>query len=191
MQQWIDFYLPFFPTEADARSFVQACEMLAPPNSAPKIMMHQSQRLISISDDIPRIRPHDESLRLLFLMMCAENIAKLHDQFQGDGQSRAYVRRFFETFLDEADRDALGIAFADHSQHLMPRLGLRAAIDMLYDVRCDVVHEGNYSDFTFHDGQTPMLNTNPDVISYITFDQFRAMVVRGCVNAVQGLLRAL
>lgn len=153
--------------------------------------MHQGQRLISISDDIPRIRPRDESLKLLFLMMCAENIAKLHDQFQGEGQSRAYVRRFFETFLQPADQNAIGVAFADHSQHSMPKLGFRAAIDMLYEVRCDVVHEGNYSDFVFHDGNTPMLNCDPDVISYMTFDEFRAVVIRGCIIAVQDLLRAI
>ena len=122
--------------------------------------------------------------------MCAENVAKLHDGFQGEGESRAYVRRFFETFLDETDRRALGAGFVDHSQRRMPILGLRRAVDMLYAVRCDVVHEGNYWDFSFHDGTKSMLNTDPDVISHITFDQFRAMVVRGSISAVRGRLPA-
>jgi hypothetical protein len=186
----IDFYLPFFPTEADTRTFVQACEDLAPPHNTAKIMMHQGQRLVSISDDVPRIRPHCEQLRLLFLLMCAENIAKLHDGFQGEGQSRAYVLRFFEQFLSDTDRYALGASFVDHSHPRLRRLGLRNAIDILYKVRCDVVHEGNYWDFSFHDGTTPMLNTDPDVISNITFDQFRTMVVRGCIKAVQDRLQA-
>ncbi len=190
MQKWIDFYRPYFANDRDVRDFVTACEALAPPKNRAKVMMHQAQRLISLSDDIPKIRQHDESLRLLFLLMCAENIAKLHGRFEGDGQSRRYVRQFFEAFLAPADRDILGIAFADYSQHLMPMLSPGAAIDMLYDVRCDVVHEGNYSDFVFHDGNMPMLNTDPNVMSHITFEQFRALVVRGCINAVRTLLSA-
>ena len=64
---------------------------------------------------------------------------------------------------------------------------------MLYDIRCDVVHEGNYWEFSFHDGRTPMVNVDRDTaskitISNITFDQFRAIVVRGCVNAVRDKL---
>lgn len=190
MEKWVNFYRSFFPTENEARSFVEACEDLARPNNTAKIMMHQCQRLVSISDNIPQIRPHSESLQLLFLLMCAENIAKLHAEFPGEGQSRAYVRRFFETFLSDTDRDALGASFVDHSKLLMPSLGLRGAIDMLYNVRCDVVHEGNYWEFSFHDGTVPMLNTDPDVISHITFDQFRAMVVRGCICAVRDRLPA-
>ena len=153
-------------------------------------MMHQCQRLVSLSDDIAEIRPHREALRLLFLLMCAENISKLHDEFQGEGQSRAHVRGFFDTFLSERDKQTVGAGFVDHSKHLMPSLGLRAAVDMLYDVRCDVVHEGNYWEFTFHDAHTPMLNVDPDVIAHITFNHLRAIVVRGCINAVRDRIAA-
>ena len=191
MDKWLDFYRPFFLTEADVQHFVQACEQLAPPGNVAKIMMHQGQRLVSLSDDIPKIRPHREALRLLFLMMCAENISKLHAGFQGEGQSRAHVRRFFEQLLSKNDQDALGSGFVDHSKPLMPTLGLEAAVDMLYEVRCDVVHEGKYWEFTFHDGYTPQLNVDPDVESHISFDRFRGIVVRGCIKAVQDRLAAL
>jgi hypothetical protein len=191
MNKWIGFYRPFFSIEDEARNFVEICEGLTPPDNTAKIMMHQCQRLVSISDDIPRIRPHTEALRLLFLLMCAEHIAKLHNDYQGEGQSRAYVRRFFESFLSDTDRDALEAGFVDHSQPLMPSLGLRDAVDMLYRVRCDVVHEGNYWNFSFRDGATPMLNIEPDVISHVTFEQFREMVVRGCISAVRDRLAML
>lgn len=190
MQKWIDFYRPFFSTDDQTRNFVEPCEQLAPPDNVAKIMMHQCQRLVSISDDLLQIRSHRDALRLLFLMMCAENVAKLHDGFQNNGQSRAYVRRFFETFLSDRDRNALASGFIDHSQPRMPSLGLRGAVDMLYDIRCDVVHEGNYWGFSFHDGRTSMVNVDPDVISHLTFDEFRAIVVRGCINAVRDRLPA-
>jgi hypothetical protein len=188
MEKWIDFYRSFFRSDDETRGFVTECEDLAPPNHTAKIMMHQCQRLVSITDDIPQIRPRRESLRLLFLIMCAENVAKLHAGFQGEGQSRKYVRKFFETFPSDVDKAVLASGFIDHSNYLLSSLGLRGVVDMLYGVRCDVVHEGNYWEFNFHDGATPMINVHPDVESHITFDQFRAIVVRGCINAVRDLL---
>jgi hypothetical protein len=61
---------------------------------------------------------------------------------------------------------------------------------MLYDVRCDVVHEGNCWGFAFHDGVTPMINVAPDVEARIRLRTLRDMVVRGCIKAVSGKLSA-
>lgn len=188
MDEWLNFYRAFFSSDEDVEAFVGNCEQLVPPDNAAKIMMHQGQRLISLSDDISNIRPNNEALRLLFLLMCAENISKLHEDFQGEGQSRAYVRRFFDEFLEGHDEETLSSGFVHHFERTMPTLGLRGAVDMLYDVRCDVVHEGNYWGFSFHNGDTSMINAEPDVTSNITFDQFRSIVVRGCINAVQSKL---
>lgn len=147
-------------------------------------MMHQAQRLISIADDLPEIRPHAESLQLMFYTVCAEHLAKLHDKFNGEGRSREYVRRFFKNFVTSGDRGTLAAAFTDHTDHLMRVLPFERAVDLLYDVRCDVVHEGNYWGFAFHDGSTPMLNTDPDVIVNIRLDDLRTIVIHGSINAV-------
>lgn len=190
VNEWLNFYLPYFPTETEARDFVEACEQLLPPNNTAKILMHQAQRLISLSDEILQIRPHTDSLRLLFLLMCAENIAKLHYGFTGEGHSRNYVRRFFKDFLSDNDKARLGAGFRDNSAsaHLLPTLGLDRAVDMLYEIRCDVVHEGKFWGFAFHDGTMSIVNTDPDVIADITFEILRDIVVRGCINAIRSKL---
>jgi hypothetical protein len=120
--------------------------------------------------------------------MCAENISKLEQGSTGEGQSRAHVRRFFTEFLGEADHDSLANGFIDNDHHLLPHLGFDRAVDLLYDLRCDVVHEGNYSDFAFHDGTMGMVNTNPNVIAEIRLTDVRAIVVRGCISAAQSRL---
>ena len=89
---------------------------------------------------------------MLFLIMCAENIAKLHDGFSGEGKSRYYVREFFANFVSPPDKDALSYGFTLNVDRL-PHIGFSKAVDLLYDIRCDVVHEGNYTDFAFHDGE--------------------------------------
>ena len=185
MDQWLGFYREFFATLDDAKRFVIDCEAQAPPDNAAKIIMHQAQRLISISDDIPKIRSSREGLQLLFLIMCAENISKLQNDFKGEGQSRAHVRRFFNEFLSDKDKDQLGNGFTDRSSHLEPSLGLDRTIDLLYDLRCDVVHEGNYWSFAFHDGQMSMVNVDPNVTAYMRFCQLRAIVARACIQAAK------
>lgn len=184
----LNFYREFFETGDDARRFVSHCEAQSAPDNAAKIIMHQAQRLISISDDIPKIRPSREGLQLLFLIMCAENVSKLQDNFKGEGKSRKYVRRFFKEFLLDKDKDQLGNGFTDNRNRLEPSLGLDRAIDLLYDLRCDVVHEGNYWGLAFHDGKMPMLNVDPDVTAYIRIGDLRAVVARGCIQAAKSRL---
>lgn len=191
METWVDFFVPFFDSRTAAEDWVAKCEALAPHQNAAKIMMHQTKRLISLADDLPTIRPHAEPLQLLFLLICAEHIAKLHDGFSLEGQSRAYVHRFFESFVIDADRETISTAFADLMKYPCQPLPLKKAIDLLYDVRCDVVHEGKWWGFAFHDGVTPMVNVEPDVRVGIRLPALRDIIVRGCIRAVSIKLLAL
>lgn len=183
MDEWIDFYELFFPTRAAAQAFVERLEELdadAPRHRA-KIMMHQTQRLVSLSDDIPQIRP-EESLQLLFLMICAENIAKLFHNFGKEGQSKRYVQRFFEEFVVGADRKVLESSF---TRDFVP-LNLAEVVSTLYSVRCDVVHEGRYWTFVFHDGDTDMITGDPVLLVVsLQLNELRKIVVRGCLRAIE------
>jgi hypothetical protein len=180
------FYKPFFSDLRTTEDFVNRCENLAPsdPNHAAKIMMHQTQRLVSISDDFPRIRPQRECLQLLFLIICIETISKIHDGFRGEGKSKKYVKLFFDKFLSQTDKDCLAATFVDNSSMPMTKIGINEVIDLLYGIRCDVVHEGNYWGFSFFDGQTPMVNVDPNVNVYISLNELRDIIIMGCINAI-------
>lgn len=191
MNNRLSFFTPYFPDPHTAEDFVTRCKLLTPAdaNHKAKIMMHQTQRLVSIADDLPKLRPKRESLQLLFLMICAEHISKVHDDFTGEGQSKKYVKRFFNEFLSDSDKDKLGTSFIDNAALPMTALGFEKVVDLLYDVRCDVVHEGKYWDFSFHDGNTPMVNVDPDVNVYLTFLELRDIIVKGCINAIKDKLK--
>jgi hypothetical protein len=145
-------------------------------------MMHQTQRLVSLADDLPAIRKSNETLQLLFLLICAENIAKLADDFAEDGKSRAYVQNFFTWFLTTEEQNQICTGITKHG--FQPST-LHEAVGALYDVRCDVVHEGKYWGFHFRGTQDPILNKEPDVIVSLTLSEFRRIVVQGCIAAVQ------
>lgn len=186
--RWLPFYKQFFDSEVEALTFVESLESLCfgDPRHPAKIMMHQTQRLVSLADEFPKIRKNNETLPLLFLLVCAENIAKLADNFDGEGHSRLYVRNFFSWFLMPGEQDTLCTNITRHDRR---SLSLQQAIDALYEVRCDVVHEGMYWGFHFHDGGAPMINSEPDVVVSLTLEDFRSLVVKGCIRAIQGYPR--
>ncbi len=64
-------------------------------------------------------------------------------------------------------------------------LNIEEVADLLYDVRCDVVHEGMYWGFFFRYENITMLNINPKVTVKIGLSDLRDIVVRGCINAIQ------
>jgi hypothetical protein len=162
-EKWLAFYSPFLGSETDARALVTPLEALrlGDARHPAKIMMHQTQRLVSLADDLPTIRPGNETLQLLFLLICAEHVAKLAHNFDRDGKSKIYVQNFFRWFFlpEQQQQLSAGITNHDHDP-----LSLRQAVDALYDVRCDVVHEGKYWGFHFRGGEDPILNCEPDVI---------------------------
>lgn len=188
MDKWLAFYNPHFKSQNETKKFVDSCEKQAYPNNVAKILMHQVQRLISLSDDIQKIRPNDEPLQLLFLIMCVENVAKLHDDYSGEGKSKYYVKKFFDDFLSNADKDFLRNGFIDNNDKWLRPLIFDRVVEMLYKIRCDVVHEGNYTDFCFSDGKTGMSNINPDVIAEVTQQNVRDVIIRGCIKAIQSKL---
>lgn len=197
MDKWINFYQSFFSTREEATEFVESLECLGPGDQRyrAKIMMHQAQRLVTLADDMqrlftladdmPKVRPGKDALQLLFLMICAENIAKLFHNFEGERESRKYVRRFFEEFVVGADRQAIqGSIVKDTLPPLA--LNLVEVADTLYSVRCDVVHEGQYWGFQFHDGDTPMITGDPPVTVYLELSTLRDVVVRAAIRAISG-----
>ena len=174
MEKWIEFYRRFFPSFEGAEEFVQACEAQDPPNNTAKLIMHQGQRLISLAEEIPKLRPARPALQVFFLVVCAEAVAKLEEGAAPEGGSRKAVRRFFKELVPEDEQLALsrGLKRYKSTEGLHPRpddpkkraadvkrireVGsevllkerdlerLQEVVDFLYDVRCSVAHEGKY-----------------------------------------------
>lgn len=190
MDEWLDFYYPYFENQSDAKKFVESCEIQSHPNNVAKVMMHQVQRLVSLSDDMQKIRPNDDPLKILILIMCVENIAKLHDGYTGESKSWHYVEKFFKDFLSNEDKNLLSNGFVDNNDKWLRSLSFEDVVKMLYKIRCDVVHEGDYLGFSFYDGKTEMLEivNKYVVIPHVTLQEIRGIIIRGCIKAIQSKL---
>lgn len=193
MDKWVDFFERYFENRDDAKDFVIGCE--APTEQRTMLMMHQTQRLISLANDIDKIRPGRDSLRLLFLIICAEAVAKLYKNFQGEGKVKEHIYLFFEEFCTGEDKKKLNGAFNMYPNKRNRNFTREDAVTCLYKIRCAVVHNGKYWDFQFN---KPNLNTTASksnwpekgevLFTTITYEEFRDIVVRCAINSMRKII---
>ena len=183
MDKWIEFYTPYFQTEDEAKLFIESLEALGrtDPMHPAKIMMHQVQRLVTLADDIDKIRPGRAPMRVFFLMVCAENIAKMHAKYDEEGKSKFHAVKFFDDFCSGDDKNTLSKSIVKDKA----LLDWKDVVMLLYAVRNAVVHEGNYwsFDFAFQDGAA-ITGTEEIIEVRIHYDAFRDIVVRAGIQAV-------
>lgn len=190
MDKWLRFYREYLPTEGELVIFIEACEQLksADKNHRAKIMMHQGQRLLTIAEGMESVEDSREPLKLLFLLIAAENISKLHLSTKKKGNSKFHVRRFFTEFCSNEDKEKIVRCIEIVGENS----SLDQLIDVLYDIRCDLVHEGTYWGFDFATPKNPSILTGINIKSVIRvkmyYEEFRDIVARGIVCATQQVI---
>lgn len=189
---WADFFLPAFPSADAARAFIECVEGVPAAVSKAKIVIHQAARMLWLGDRMDEVAKGRPALQVLFQLIAAEAVAKLVNKFAAEGESRKHVRLFFEDICSDSHRAVLGTAF---SCGLGGRfLSVRETVDLLYDVRCDVVHEGVYFTLTLaRPGDTvrwltPSGGGKGSLVAGITVQQLRQIVLEG---AIRGAVRLL
>ena len=184
------FFEPAFPGRDACRAFVDCVENIPAASSKAKIVIHQAAPMLWLGDRMDEVARGRPALQLLFHLIAAEAVAKIVSNFQDDGQSRGHVRLFFEQICGQRHRDVLGAAFRRVPGG--PALSIREAVDFLYDVRCDVVHEGVYFGLTLaRPGDatqwlTPS-GTGP-LIPSVSIQDIRQIVLEGSVLGAVKLL---
>lgn|GEM_PF-1475424 len=192
MNKCIKFYSPYFKSEDDLLHFVNSCEILDGSVNKAKVMMHQTQRLITAGDIMKGTDYDTDAMKLLFYIICTETIAKLYRDMgsRKTKESKSYVYDFFNNWTSENDRDLLTKGFTykyDKSLHF------DEIIELLYQIRCDVVHEGRYWRFHFSQGCNHVINLVPKVEKLrpysfvsisITIKDFRDVIVRNSIKMI-------
>ena len=190
MEAWLDFYRAYFRNEETLRFFVVRCEQLESHDQKhrAKVMMHQGQRLLTVADAMDSVVSGREPLKLLFLLIASENISKLHDAYDGEGKSIYYVKRFFNEFCRKEDQ----LAITQGIEKCGQESNLDDLVAVLYDVRCDVVHEGTYWGFDFATPESPSVLTgnHPEQVLRVKmqYEEFRDIVARGIIVATQQVI---
>jgi hypothetical protein len=180
-----EFYRPLFPSGEESKWFSDRVEGAPDVQRPVKEVFHQAARLTWLGDRINEIAAGRPALQILFYLITAETIAKLTYKFEGRGRSREYVHAFFEKLCGRGDQLSLTGAFTE-SLSRRP-LSLSEAVDLLYDVRCDVAHRGMYYVFTLpldRQDYPELVNTGDMTVeTMFTLGALRQIVLRGAIRA--------
>ena len=186
-----EFFSSAFVSMDAARTFVEQVERLHGPAPA-KLALHQAARMLWLADRIDEVARGRPALQILFYLIAAEAVAKITSGFKGEGQSKAYVRKFFGEICSEEHRRGLRTAFT--GSNMVGETSWEQAVDILYGVRCDVVHEGRYFEFHLADegDPSPMMSHWRDGygVARLTLPQLRQIILEGTVRGVQMLIPA-
>jgi hypothetical protein len=139
-----EFFRGAFTDAESVARFVAGVEQIDANESKAKIVVHQTARMLWLADRIEEVAKGRAALYIAFYLIAAEAVAKMVSGFTGEGKSRFHVRLFFREICSDLHRQRLARSFSTAPGVYLAQ---EEAVDLLYDVRCDVVHEGKYFNF--------------------------------------------
>ena len=149
------FYAPYFDTEAELQYFLIDAFDLENGSLVRRQMINQVQRFISLADDIEKLRPWRDGLRVLFIKICLESLHSL-SAYSPREKARFYAE-FISCFSEEGQKYILEnfhlTSFDDGTERILDYTHYELTLDDFFEVikavRDKVVHEGVYWETQF------------------------------------------
>lgn len=142
-----DFYRPFFETCEELTDFFVSIFEFDGTDSIPRRMVNQVQRFVTLANDVDKIRPKRDPLRILFLKTCLDSLSQLAQM-----NKRKFYQHFSTLFSEKGEKyilDNFHLAYlqeqADSSfKEISYKISLCEFLNIMKTVRDSVVHDGNY-----------------------------------------------
>jgi len=161
------FYAPYFEKESDLVTFVSDAFDYENGSLPKRQMLYQVQRFVSLANDIDKLRPGRDCLRMLFIKICLESLCSLSGH-TGKQKSQFY-NQFIGCFSEQGKQYILGnftlSGFDDmyrgHVFEAHHDLTLEDFFEIIKVTRDMVVHEGIYWEMQFfaHDDDSTWIAT--------------------------------
>lgn len=90
-----EFYRPYFPNDEAMEAFFVSVFLNEDEERKPRQMMNQIQRFVTLANDIDKIRPGRDPLRILFIRVCLESLCKI-----SGSKKETFFNRFEQCFSD-------------------------------------------------------------------------------------------
>ena len=151
-----DFYRVNFESEEDMIAFFVKVFKNDENDKTPRRMMNQVQHLVSIANDMDKIRPGRDPLRIFFIKTCLEALCALsgmnnkkdklafYEKFIGymSAEGKAYI-------LDNLSLTGFDDVYMGHTYEASHNLTIDDFFEIIKAVRNIVAHEGNYWEMQF------------------------------------------
>lgn len=168
-------------------------------------MINSVERLVTLSDDIERIRERRESLRVFFLVVYIEALYTLRCEFCDLIMKKPdMIIDFFTRFINENDKNLIEeriIVNEGTTRDLQIDMEKFALI--INGIRNNFAHEGNYWLFSFANDDTPVMNVvkssikkdgpkiEIEVSMGLKYSEFRRICVMGFINFIYDFFRSI
>ena len=210
----ISFYAPHFDADEELNSFVSDAFDYENGCLAKRQMLYQVQRFVSLANDIEKLRPGRDCLRMLFIKICLESLCSL------SGYIKNKIPVFYDVFIDCFSEDGKAYIldnfklssfddeFCGHIYEASHELTLIDFFEIIRFTRNMVVHQGIYWEMQFfaHDDDSTWLasiettekilksytyqSKNSRSVTYhfettMKYEQFIFFFVEACVNYIK------
>ena len=210
----ISFYAPYFDADEELNSFVSDAFDYENGCLAKRQMLYQVQRFVSLANDIEKLRPGRDCLRMLFIKICLESLCSL------SGYIKNKIPVFYDVFIDcfsEAGKayildnfklSSFDDEFCGHIYEASHELTLIDFFEIIRFTRNMVVHQGIYWEmqfFAYDDDSTWLasIETTEKILKSYTYqsknsrsvtyhfettmkyEQFIFFFVEACVNYIK------
>ena len=212
----ISFYAPYFDADEELNSFVSDAFDYENGCLAKRQMLYQVQRFVSLANDIEKLRPGRDCLRMLFIKICLESLCTL------SGYTKKNIPVFYDVFIDCFSEDGKAYIldnfklssfddeFCGHIYETSHQLTLNDFFEIIRCTRNMIVHQGIYWEMQFfaHDDDSTWLasiettekilksytyqSKNSRSVTYhfettMKYEQFIFFFVEACVNYIIGI----
>lgn len=150
--QMSDFYRGNFESEEDMIAFFVKVFKNDENDKTPRRMMNQAQHLVSIANDMDKIRPGRDPLRIFFIKTCLEALCALFGTKKTTFYESfpAYMSAEGKTYiLDNFSLTGFDDVCMGHTYEASHELTLDDFFEIIKAVRDIIAHEGNYWEMQF------------------------------------------
>ena len=142
-----EFYRPYFSSLDEVEGFIKSAVELDWDERKPRQMIFQVQRFVSLANEIDKIRPARDGLRVLFLKCCMESLATLSKK-----KNNVFSSEFASSFSEEGKNYILSNFSLSYYSYELNGVEHEESYDLTMDdflliikaMRNMVVHDGNY-----------------------------------------------
>lgn len=208
------FYSPHFKNDKDLNAFVDLAFNYDDKYSQVRFMIQQVERFVSLANDIDKIRPARDPLRVIFLKTCLEALCDIAGYTQ-ENKKEFYIE-FEKCFSNEGSQYILsnfkyiGIDIPDglSLEQKIPyynyenlEFTMSCFLKLLHAIRNMVVHEGDYwtTQLFSHDSESiwitsiktndRIFDTKKEIINYhfqtrLNYSKFIFYFVQACIKFI-------
>ncbi len=182
-----DFYAPYFKSSDDLANFFEAASKHDETDRIPRRMLSQIYNFVTLANDIEKIRPARDPLRIFFLKTCLEAFIDILDI---DKKDKPDFYKGFANSISQEGQDYIlnNFKLTGFEEWLkIPNTDRELEFDQTHDltiedffelikvVRDKVVHDGNYWEMQFfaHDEDSTWIATLDTDVLFLRSYQYQ------------------